>query len=154
MKHEELDLWSMVDVGHYNSSGTLFNLKLGMIEDKIQKNQKDVQQLYSELKCRYQKISARFQEMDIGSLDNRFPVNVLTELRNEVFPQMGTNYDELDALLMNYVSDTSSAKTPILEKIEECRGLLEKMRTLGREFGSNERYIEYRATNPSRNYLD
>lgn len=153
MKREELDLWRTVDVGWYGSSGAIFEMVLDAIGEEIQENKGYTERLWDITKDRYGKISIRFQKMDLRLLDDIFPVGILEELKNEVFPEMGKKYNELDSLLIQYVSGSPTIKKHTLRKINECQGLTKRMGVLGNEFAQNVRYRKYRETNPDRIYL-
>ncbi len=153
MKQEELDLWRMVDIGWYSSSRLNFKTALEIIEANVKEGKKDIQASWNIIKNRYTKISTRFEEIDLGSLDDRFSVSVLDELKTDVFPEMGKVYGELDTLLTQYVSGSNPVSESILSKISVSQSLVERMRVLGNEFQQNERYHKYRETNPNRIYL-
>ncbi len=154
MEQEELDLWRIVDVGRYGSSNTIFKMALDIIEEEVQANKKYRQRLWDITKARYGKISTRFQKMDLNLLDDVFPVDILKELKNNVFPKMGEKYDELDSLLTQYISCSSTVKKSALQKIDECQGLVKRMEVLGNEFAQNAGYRRYRETDPNRIYLE
>ena len=113
-----------------------------------------MQKNWVSIKGRYEKISQRFQEMDMTLLDDRFPVKILKELKGEVFPEMGRKYTELELLLTPCFYSLPRFKEPILEKIDDCQSPMERMRLLGIEFAKNNRYQEYRKTSPIRIYLE
>jgi len=154
MDQKELDLWRMVDVGWYASTTSIFLYDLEIILKRIQEDKMNIQELWNSVKSCYEKISRRFQEMDLDLLNDNFPIDILRELKNSVFPEMGKRYGELENLLTQYVLNQSNGNNQsIQKKIEECQNLVKRMDVLGKEFKRNERYGEYRSKNPERIYL-
>lgn len=154
MEQEERDLWKIVDVGGYAAYGTLFAFTVDAIKSKVESGEKDLQNQRDLIRTSYAKISKRFQDINLGLLDKRFPVDALRELKEDVFPEMGLKYKELDSLLKHFLSGSYQLKERILKKIKECREIIKKMGDLGIKFSKNDRYWEYRKTNPERLYLE
>lgn len=150
MEQDEIAMWRTVDVKDYCAYRLTFGMCLDRIRRSVQKDGKDIRILWSLIKDGYRSIAARFKDMDITSLDDKFPVDILTELKDTVIPEMGRRYDELDSLLINYLSGSSQSNTPIIENIEASQGLVKRMGVLGEEFQQNKRYQQYRITKPNR----
>ncbi len=121
MEQQEQDLWKIVDVGGYTSYGTLFAFTLDAIKKKVESNEMDMQNQRDIFKSSHEKISKRFQEMNLNLLDKTFPLDALRELKENVFPEMGLKYKELDSLLKHYISGSYQLKERILKKIKECK---------------------------------
>ncbi len=157
MEQQEINLWRMVDVGGYSAMGTFFAFALESIKTNIEDDNNDntnnIQEQMDKINSSYEKISKRFQKINLNLLDKRFPVDTLRKLKGQVFPEMGKKYKELDTLLKHYISGAVYLKIRILNKIKECKELVKQMGDLGIEFSKNERYWEYRKTNPERIYL-
>jgi hypothetical protein len=83
-------------------------------------------------------------------LDDRFPVEALRELKEDVMPKMGKGYDEIDSMLRAYLSGSYSEPGDIMQKIEECRKTAERMLGLREIVHKDKRYQKYRQTNPER----
>ena len=154
MEQEERDLWKIVDVGGYAALGTLFAFTLEAIKIKVESDEKDMQEQQYRIKNSYENISKRFQEINLSLLDKRFPVNTLRKLKEKLFPEIGLKYKEMNTLLKHYISGSSHLKIRILNKIKECQELVKQMGELGQNFSKNDRYWEYRNTNPERIYLE
>lgn len=156
MEQQEINLWRMVDVGGYAAMGTLFAFALESIKTNIENDNNDntnIQEQMDKINNSYEKISKRFQKMNLNLLDKRFPVDTLRKLKEQVFPEMGKKYKELETLLRHYISGAFHLKIRILNKIKECKELVKQMSDLGIEFSKNDRYWKYRNTNPERIYL-
>ncbi len=151
MEPDEIEMWRTVDVKGYCAHRLTLEMCLNGIRRSVQEDGKDIRIWLGLIKKGYRRIAARFEEMDIASLDDRFPVDILTELKDTVIPEMGRRYDELDSLLIGYLSGSSESNTSIIQNIEASQGLVERMRVLGDEFSRNGRYIQYRITKPNRN---
>ncbi len=154
MDQREIDLWRMVDVGGYASMSTLFSFTLKTIEMKIEKDNPDIQKERDRINDSYQKLSKRFQQINLHLLNKNFPLETLHEIKENLIPEMGQKYTELDTLLKHYVSGETHLKIRILNKIKECRDIVKRMSDLGIEFSKSNLYWEYRNTKPQRIYLE
>jgi hypothetical protein len=154
MDEAEQKLWHAIDVGGFAAYGTLFSFTLESIKNRVEKDSKEIQDPRDKINTYYKNITQRFQAMNLGALDKRFPVDVLKELRDRVFPEMGAKFKELDSLLKYFISGSVHLKGRIAGKIKECDDLVTKMGELGIKFSKNDRYWEYRKTNPTRDYLE
>ena len=92
--------------------------------------------------------------MDLNLLDDDFPITILDELKNNVFPEMKKKYDELETLITSHASGIEDLKTTILDKINDCKTLVNTMQDLGKKFGEHRGYQSYRRQNPNRIYFD
>ena len=154
MEQEERDLWKIVDVGGYAALGTLFAFTLEAIKRKVESDDSDMQEQRDTINNSYKNISDRFQKINLSLLDKQFSIDTIRELKEKLFPEMGLKYKELDTLLKHYISGSSHLKIRVLKKIDECRKLVKQMGELGMQFSKNDRYWEYRKTNPERIYLE
>jgi hypothetical protein len=153
MDQEELEIWRQIDVGYYGSTRAVFDIRLCTIEKDVLQNKQDVKKNLEPIKSRYEKIVERLQGMNLESLDDRFPVDVLKELRDDIFPDMGRRYEELEFILNQYITTPAMQKSIVIDKIVECLNVVNRMGALGLKVSQNEGYIEYRRTNPDRIYL-
>ncbi|MBU1076220.1 MAG: hypothetical protein KKH98_02935 [Spirochaetes bacterium] len=154
MDQNEQDLWKKVDVGGYAALGTLFAFILDAIKNKVESDKTDVKEQLDTMNHSYKIISKRFEAIDLGRFDKRFPVDTLRKLKEKLFPEMGNQYKGLNTMLKHYISGSSHLKVRILHKIKECKAVVKQMNELGQEFSKNDRYWEYRKTNPERIYLE
>ncbi len=155
MEQQEQDLWKIVDVGGYAALATLFSFTLEGIKMKVESDDTDLQELRDRIKNSFEKLSNRFEEMNLNLLDKqRFPVDTLRELKSDVFPEMGTKFKELDLLLKHFIAGASHLKLRITSKIKNCRELVKLMGELGLKFSRSNGYWEYRETKPERVYLE
>jgi hypothetical protein len=154
MDQKEVELWKIVDVGGFAAYGTFFSLSLEAMKTRVEKENKDIKELKDRIDRFHQNITKRFKDMNLTLLDKRFPVDVLKELRDRVFPEMGTKFKELDSLLKYYLSGSMHLKGRVIAKIKECDEFITKMGELGQKFSKNDRYWEYRKTNPERISLE
>lgn len=154
MEQQKQNLWKIVDVGGYAALGTFFAFTLEAIKIKVESDKVDMQEQRDAIKNSYKNISERFQKINLSLLDKQFPIVTLRKLKEKLFPEMGLKYKELDTLLKHYISGSSHLKIRVLKKIDECRELVKQMGELGMQFSKNDRYWEYRKTNPERIYLE
>lgn len=154
MDESERQLWRSIDVGGYAAYGTLFAFTLEGLKKRVESDAPDIQEVRDRLTHYFKNLADRFQAMNLSKLDNRFPVAVLKEVRDQLIPEMATKFKELDALLKHFLSGASHLKMRIGKKIDECQALVTRMGELGQEFSKNPRYWEYRKTNPERDYLE
>jgi hypothetical protein len=155
MDQKEVDLWKIVDVGGYAAYGTFFSLTMEALKSRIEKDNKDIQELRDRIALFHKNISKRFQDMNLNLFDKKiFPVDTLRELRDGLFPEMGAKFKELDSILKYFLSGSSHLKGRVISKVKECEELITKMGELGQKFSKNDRYWEYRKTNPVRVQLE
>ncbi len=154
MDQTEQNLWKKIDVGGYAAYGTFFSFTLEGIKNRVNKDDTNIQELRDKLNAFYNNISKRFQDINLSLFDKRFPTDTLRELKDSVFPEMGAKFKELDSLLKYFLNGSSHLKVRIEKKIDECEALISKMGELGQQFSRNNRYWEYRNTNPERDYLE
>lgn len=154
MEQKEQNLWKLVDVGGFAAYGTLFAFTLEAIKGKVENDEIDIQEQQDRIKNSYENISNRFQKINLNLLDKSFPVDTLRKLKEKLFPEMGNKYKELETLLKHFIAGSSHLKIRILNKIKECKEIVKQMNDLGIKFSRNDRYWEYRKTNPKRIYLD
>jgi hypothetical protein len=155
MDAKEMALWKIIDVGGYAAYATFFSFTLEAIKNRVEKDNKDLQELRDKLNSFYSNINARFQAINLSQFDKKiFPVDVIREIRDSLFPELGKKIQELESLLKFFLSGSSHLKIRISKKIEECDKLITKMGELGQEFSKNSRYWEYRNTKPERDYLE
>ena len=140
MDEQELKLWHMVDVGHYGARISEFDCYFAILEINVDKGEgppekgRSIQQGIENLKERYDAI-------DISLLDDRFPIEAITRIQQEYFPQLIESYNNLAPLIENYNNGTLEDKAAFLEAIYETHGIIGKMK---RTFPDSPRYREYR----------
>jgi hypothetical protein len=154
MDPKEQELWRMVDVGGYAAMLTFISFTLESLKSKIEKDSTDIKDEKEKINNSYEILFKRFQEMNLNLLDKRFPVEILREIKEKVLVELGQKYKELETLLKFYISGSTHLKIRIINKIKECQGLVKQLNDLGLEFARNDRYWEYRNTNPQRIYLE
>lgn len=154
MQEQEKDLWKTVDVGGFAAFGTLFAFTLEAIKGKVERGETDLDELREKLHKSYDTINMRFEEMNLTILPKEFPVSTLRHLKQDLFPEMGKKFGELDKLIKHFLGGATHLKLRITKKIEDCDNVITQMTELGQEFSRNDRYWEYRNTNPERVYLD
>ena len=154
MKEEEAKLWQIVDIKGYAAFSSSSFLTLKIIARKFEKiehymkNWERILRHWAGINDSCKKIIGRFQKMDLSLMDDRFPVEVLRELKEDVMPKMGQEYDELDSMLNKYASDSPPEERDIIQKIDECKETVERMLALGEQIRNDKRYRQYRNATP------
>jgi len=142
-----MQLWKMVDIGGYAAGFMISELFL----DPMAKNLTDrtnpdfIQEGWDNVKERYRTINSGYQSINLELLDDMFPLEILTAIRDEIFPEMGECYATLDGMLQPYLQDPSADAQPILEQIDKCKEIVRRAREKGREFGQHPKYRMYRS---------
>lgn len=153
MDEREFKLWRIVDIGGFSAYGTLFAFTLESIKNKVENGETDLQEEINRIMESYENIYARYQKIDLSLLTKNFPIDTIRKLKEDVFPELGKKYKELEILLKHYIGGATHLKVRIINKVNECQEIVKRVNELGIEFSKSERYWEYRNTNPQRIYL-
>lgn len=142
LDQSEIELWKMVDVRGYGNVILGYGIRLNFIKDNIDKGNyslaiKNIETLIES----HSSLIDRYDKIDLSRLDNRFPVEIITELQQETLPRLRGLYQSLKDLIKR---DNKSQKSEIILKIEECNVVLDHMDKLKRDVAENVRYNQFR----------
>ena len=134
----------MCDVGGYGTC--VASIYLGLVRMKTMPREGCIE-LAERIGSLYHGLKARYDEIDLESLDERFPTEVIHKLKSDVIPRLGEELDKLTGLLQEEPDVIHSS-------IDSCLKLVREMQTLGMVFLENERYVHYRRMHPERRFIE
>ncbi|MBW2987132.1 hypothetical protein KY336_01150 [Candidatus Woesearchaeota archaeon] len=151
MKQEEIGLWRMIDVGGYKNSIGIFRSYLDLIVQDIQTGELDmIAEDWAPVRKRYEGMKKRYEAMDLSRLDDRFPKDIVTEVRDELLPRLGVSFLELEALLGlgKQHGYFPALREAVDAKIKECKENANEMLKRSAPFQDWPGYVKYRELSP------
>ncbi len=143
MDQEELCLWHSINVKGYIASVSIYQTAISRLEKVLSAGGTEPPSIWSVAKERHKKIQRRYSKIDLNPLDERFPLEILVELKNEVIPGLGDAFRDLDTELQWYFADHTAYSHVVRYKMFTSQSLMDRMRDLGFKFAELEGYNNY-----------
>lgn len=145
----ERRLWHMIDVGDFGGAASVLGCSLLFIEEGMKKDSYSFAKDISEMRSMHSLLEERFSEIDLDSLDHRFPVEELRVFKHITLPEMKAGICLLSILLENpgHPQEVTDAA------LDRCRRSFSRMTIPMEAFHTSSRYAFYRKTGPERRYL-
>ena len=97
----EKTLWATIDIKGYGAYVMTASMGLEDIKSKVHKRKK-VADDWSLIVSAYEPISKAAEAIDLNALDDRFPADVVREVKCLLIPELNQSYNTLNSLLTEY----------------------------------------------------
>ena len=138
----EKTLWATIDIKGYGAYVMTASMGLEDIKSKVHKRKK-VADDWSLIVSAYEPISKAAEAIDLNALDDRFPADVVREVKCLLIPELNQSYNTLNSLLTEYRPGKSKNVNSIIKQADVCRLVLKQMGEAGMRF-KTPRFIEYK----------
>ncbi len=136
----EKEIWETIDIKGLGSHVLISSLCLEGIKRYVRKY-KNVEEDWKEIKEHYRNIPERAKKIDLSKLDDRFPVEIVREVKEDIIPKLRDEYEDLGILLDRY-KEGEYDEEQIIHKVEVCQSIIKRLGRLGIEFRTP-RFLEY-----------
>lgn len=138
----EREGWKILDVKGYGGHIGLCRLYLSIIESSLIHDGERAEEYLNNLERECEAYLARFQQMDLEGLDERFPIETIRKLKTKTIPELELHYRELKKAFNDF--ESGQKLTAVLEGISACRRTLSEMADARNAFFNYPGYTAYR----------
>lgn len=154
MNKDEIEKWNMIDIGGYNTSLSIFDNYLYLIENNINTREYSLLEFFLPMRDRLDRLSSRFSDMDLDCLEYKYPIDQLGTIKYVLLPEMDKHFCLLEKLIKQFdIQSDTSIVSQILDCVKVCDTDNDRLRYFGKQINNCPEYLEYRNSAVNRKYI-